>query len=160
MLIAILAFWFASSPPSPPAPSPQAVEIYLLDFAHANWRHLSRRQETELRAIIHEIVSQTDGTLQEQLQLVNIAALESNFSRTAHGAKHEVGAWQLMPPIPPGSQAREALRRMRTQGMLGYVGCRHPEDVAMYSGGKPVSCQRMIDNRIDRANLYRFAFDP
>ncbi len=129
---------------------------YLLGFVHSWWPHLTRYQTREADAIVHEIVDTTDGTPLEDLYLVNIAALESGFDRKAVGKAGERGAWQVMPPAKEYG-AREALRRMRVQGWVAYVGCRHADDIVVIHG-RSTTCQELIDHRTDRANLYAWTY--
>ncbi len=118
---------------------------YLLAFVMAFWPHLTRYQQHEARAIVAEVAA-TDGTVLEDLELVNIAAMESYFDRSAVGRLGERGAWQVMPPAREYG-AREALRRLRAQGIAGYCGCRGP-------------CPAIVAHRVDRAYLWRMSFDP
>ena len=131
---------------------------YLLGFVHSWWPHLTRYQTREADAIVHEIVDTTDGTPLEDLYLVNIAALESGFDRKAVGKAGERGAWQVMLPAKEYG-AREALRRIRVQGWVAYVGCRHAEDHVVVAG-TPTTCAAIIEHRTEKAVLYRLAFDP
>ena len=141
------------------------MQTYLLHFAVAffltMWpsRYLTNHRHDEMVAITDDILS-TDATVDEALQLVNIAGMESVFDRTARGRAGERGSFQLM-PMPTTSKAtlaewqahgaKEALRRLRIQGIAGYCGCRRP-DV------KP--CPEMIEHRSFPARLFRMAFDP
>ena len=120
---------------------------YLLAFVLAFWPHLTRYQRTEAGAIAADVLT-TDATPGEALRLMNVAAMESGFSRTAHGSHGELGAFQIMPPARSYGAA-EALRRMRVQGMDAYCGCtrQHP-------------CPALVAHRVDRADLWRMAFDP
>src|SRR5208337_1502190 len=124
-------------------------EAYLTDFAMKTWPILKRHdyQRHEMKAIVHEITL-TNGTLNEELRLVNIAALESFFDRKAIGKMGEKGAFQIM--TGPDYSANQALKLMRVQGMLGYVGC--PRET--------IKCLELISHRVDRADLYRMGFDP
>jgi len=90
-------------------------------------------------------ITKTECDPLECLELANIPFWESGYERTAKGKKGEVGAWQLMPPQPcdpraTTCQAREALRRLRVQGIEGYCGCSrwHP-------------CSDMVEHRIGAA---------
>jgi hypothetical protein len=139
----------------------QALVAYLLAFVQAFWPNLTRYQRHEVKTIVADIAS-TNGTPLEDLTLVNIAALESNFDTHAkgdHGRSH--GAFQVSDDGGKNHDysAREALRRMRTQGMVGYVGCRHLEDHVVLSTG-PTTCVEMIAHRTDRALLFLFGNDP
>jgi len=99
-----------------------------------------------MRSIAREILD-TDCSPLECVTLMGIPALESGWERTAVGKAGERGAWQIMPPAASYG-AREALRRMREQGMLGYVGCvRHTE-----------ACDQLILNRTLLPAIYLSAF--
>ena len=132
-----------------------ALTAYLIAFALSWWPSIAhhRYQDREMRAIAEE-VAEAGGTPMEDLRLMNIAAMESNFDRKAIGRHGERGAWQIMPPAREYG-AREALRRMREQGMSGYCGCVRP--------GRRVTgleCPLLVAHRIDKADLYLMAFDP
>jgi Transglycosylase SLT domain len=137
----------------------QLLTAYYIAFALSCWPNIVHRprQNREMRAIAAEVAS-TDATPFEGRRLMNIAALESNFDRTAKGKMGEMGAWQIMPPFKSYG-AKEALRRMRGQGMVGYVGCRHAEDEVVLNGIK-TTCQAIIDHRVDKADLYGWVFPP
>ena len=137
----------------------QLLTAYYVAFALSCWPSVAHhpRQDREMRAIALE-VAQSDATPFEGRRLMNIAALESNFDRGVKGRMGEMGAWQVMPPFKSYG-AREALRRMRGQGMVGYVGCRHAEDEVVV-GGVKTTCQAIIDHRVDRADLYGWVFPP
>jgi hypothetical protein len=141
------------------------MSTYLLHFAVtfylSIWSSfpLTIHRHDEMVAITDDILS-TDATVDEALQLENIAGMESVWDRTAHGRGGELGAFQLMPtPKTPKSLraewqahgAKEALRRLRTQGIAGYCGCPRPTV-------KP--CPEMIEHRTFPARLFRMAFDP
>ena len=98
-----------------------ALTAYLIAFALSWWPSIAhhRYQDREMRAIAEE-VAEAGGTPMEDLRLMNIAAMESNFDRKAIGRHGERGAWQIMPPAREYG-AREALRRMREQGMSEEV---------------------------------------
>jgi hypothetical protein len=78
--------------------------------------------------------------------LASIGSLESGFSPSAVGKLGEVGVWQLMPPAPKGlvAQAKEALRRIRVQGMAGYTG----------EAADPKSGCPLAHNRLGRAHAW------
>lgn len=130
------------------------MEAYLLAFIALTWPHLTQYQRAEARAIVHEIVTKTDGTALEDLELVNFSHEESGFDRTAVNPRSGArGAFQVL-----GGQdfsAAEALRRLRTQGPHGYCGCVRP-------GAAPTGheCPDMVSARMDRAVLYRMGFEP
>lgn len=141
------------------------IQTYLLHFAVSfflsMWpaHYLTIHRHDEMIAITDDILS-TDATIDEALQLVNIAGMESVFDRTARGRAGERGAFQIMPnPKTPKATldewqahgAKEALYRLRIQGIAGYCGCARP-DV------KP--CPDLIEHRSWPARLYRLAFDP
>lgn len=135
------------------------LAAYLYAFISAFWPQFTAHpwQEREARAVISDIVS-TDATPMEALRLANIAALESGFRRDAKGRDGEVGAFQIMKPRMGGG-AREALYRMRVQGMIAYVGCRRAEDRVVVRGVE-TTCAQMVAHRVERADLFRMAFDP
>ncbi len=132
-----------------------ALITYLLTFVAMFWpaaKH-SRYREREVEAIAADVAT-TDASPWEALRLMNIAALESTFYRAAVGSHGERGAWQIMPPASSYG-AKEALRRMRVQGMAGFCGCVRPGRRA--NGDE---CPEMVSHRIDKADLFYFAFDP
>jgi hypothetical protein len=123
------------------------VYTYIVTFVLATWGMVPYHSHrgAEIRAIARDIAS-TDCTPVECLELANIAALESGFERSARGALGEVGAYQNMHGDP---SARAALRLLRTQGWLGYVGCGTREDER---------CMRLVANRRIKAIVYASAF--
>jgi hypothetical protein len=123
---------------------------YLLSFVLSTWPNLAEHRIYEVSSILADIEG-TDATPIEALELANIAAFESGFSRRAHGRAGERGAFQIMPPATAYGAA-EALRRLRAQGMVGYVGCAGHADAPQ--------CQALIAHRTDPALLWRLAFDP
>jgi hypothetical protein len=125
-----------------------AMATYFLLFAMTIWPPRTQHREREMRAIAEE-VARTDATPEEGLVLMNIAALESYFSRTALGKAGERGAWQVMPPAKSYG-AKEALRRLRLVGIERYCGCVPGSEF----------CRRMAENRTWQARLWRLAFDP
>ena len=142
-----------------------AMNAYLLHFAVAfflsMWpaRYLTNHRHAEMVAITDDILS-TDATAEEALTLENIAGMESMWDRTAVGRAGELGGFQLMPTAttPKARRAewqahgaKEALYRLRTQGIAGYCGCKRA-DV------KP--CPELIEHRTWPSRLYRLAFDP
>ena len=135
--------------------------VYLLAFVHAFWPNLTRYQRHEVKLIVTEIATKTDGDALEDLFLVNTAALESNFDTHAVGKGGEKGAFQVSTDGGRNHDfsAREALRRIRVQGWVAYVGCRHAEDHVVVAG-TPTTCAAMIEHRTEKAVLYRLAFDP
>jgi hypothetical protein len=140
------------------------MDAYLLHFAVVFFLHfwpnsLTVHRHDEMVAITHDILS-TDATVDEALQLENIVGMETGWYRDRTGAAGEVGAFQIMPwPTTTSAEraewrvhgAKEALRRLRAQGIAGYCGCRYP-DV------KP--CPELMEHRTWPARLYRLAFDP
>lgn len=141
------------------------METYLLHFAVAFFlsiwpaHYLTNHRHAEMVAITDDILS-TDAEVQEALTLENLAGMESVWDRTAVGRGGELGAFQIMPsPRTTPAQraewqahgAKEALRRLRLQGIAGYCGCTRP-DV------KP--CPEMMEHRTWPARLFRLAFDP
>lgn len=74
-------------------------------------------------AIALAIVDATPDPL-EEATLVAIAWFESGLRVHAVGKLGEQGPWQLMPPAPKTvhEQAKEALRRWKVQGAVGYTG--------------------------------------
>lgn len=80
--------------------------------------------------------------------LASIGSFESGFRPQAVGKMGEVGIWQLMgpplgAPVPKGldAQAREAIRRVETQGMCGFTG----------EAANPRSKCPLAQHRIDQA---------
>jgi len=124
-----------------------AMTAYLVTFALSVWppRPTDVHRLREIVAIAADVAS-TDATPEEALTLINIAALESGFERTARGKLGERGAWQVMPPAVSYA-ADEALRRVRVQGMQSFCGCVRP-------------CPKTVAHRTDKAILWRLAFDP
>lgn len=138
---------------------------YLLAFCLVLWGHLfptyplnSHRQH-EMYMISQDILS-TDATPHEALKLENIAAFESGWERKAVGAHGEVGSFQIW--VFPGTSttriaewkrhgAKEALRRLREQGIQGYCGCTSPVTK---------KCGEIMKHRTEHADLYLWAFDP
>ena len=132
---------------------------YLLVFVLGVWPPHSMHQMREMIAITVDIAG-TDATPEEGLTLENIVAFESGFERTAVGPHGEVGAFQLwIFPWTTEEQivewkrhgAREALRRLRVQGIQGCCGCTNPVTKR---------CREMMEHRTFPATLYRWAFDP
>lgn len=74
----------------------------------------------ELSAVAADIAA-TDASEREARLLASIAIHESSVRASAVGPGGERGAFQIMPPGKPG--AREALRRLRIQGLEVYAGC-------------------------------------
>lgn len=135
---------------------------YLLGFCYLLWLHLfpgwpcGAHRQREMYFIARDILTTDAGPL-EALTLENIVGMESGWERTAIGKAGELGAFQLMPnPNTTDAErtewkhhgAREALRRLRTQGIQGYVGCVTVTE----------RCARMIENRTLQAKLYFWAF--
>jgi hypothetical protein len=99
-----------------------------------------------------QVAFHTDASPSEGLRMMQIAKMESGFFPNAVGRKGECGAWQVLGGTD--CSAKEALRRMRIQGMVAYVGCRHASDVVTLPEGTRTTCQEMIDNRIGPADRY------
>lgn len=138
---------------------------YLLAFCLVLWCRLfpsdplSSHRQHEMYMVTQDILS-TDATPHEALKLENIVALESGWERTAIGEHGEVGAFQIW--LFPGTSsekiaewkrhgAREALRRLRAQGIQGYCGCTAPVTK---------KCGEIMEHRTEHANLYFWAFNP
>ena len=101
-------------------------------------------RDHEIRAIVEDILT-TDANVDEALQLALIPALESGYERSAVGRAGERGAWQAM---SGDESARHALYLIRTQGMLGFVGCTHETE----------ECTRLVVNRTLLARIYAVTF--
>lgn len=127
---------------------------YYVSFVLAIWPVFMRHgwQRARVYSIADE-VAHTDATPREGLRLMQIAARESGFDRSAIGHKGERGCWQVMPPARSYG-ASEALWRMRYQGMVAFVGCRHADDKVVLPNGVHTTCQEMIDHRIAAADAY------
>jgi hypothetical protein len=135
--------------------------LYLVAFVLAFWPKLAGEQARDMWLDAVEVAALEDSmnaTAQEMLRLMNIAALESGFRRDAKGKQGELGPWQVMPPAMDYG-AKEALRRMRSQGMLGYCGCRSANVMVNVPGGQ-IPCGELVAHRIDRADLYLMGFEP
>lgn len=126
------------------------LSAYLIAFIFSVWTPRTEHRRAEMIAIVDDVLT-TDATVDESLQLLNIAALESNFSRTALGKLGERGAFQIRPPAASYG-AGEALRRLRAQGIAGYVGCAN--------ASRSERCLRMVANRTWQARLWRMGFEP
>jgi hypothetical protein len=141
------------------------MSTYLLHFAVAfflsMWpaRYLTNHRHAEMVAITDDILS-TDATVDEALTLENIAGMESMWDRTAVGRAGEQGAFQIMLSARTTKSqraewqahgAKEALSRLRSQGIAGYCGCSRPYV-------KP--CPELIEHRTWPSRLFRMAFDP
>jgi hypothetical protein len=103
-------------------------------------------RDGEIRAIVKDITT-TDATVDEALQLALSPALESGYERSAVGKLGERGAWQIMPPASSYG-AKEALRRLRAQGIYGWMGCARVTE----------ECERMAVNRQLLARIYARVF--
>ena len=121
--------------------------LYVLGFILAVFPPRGPWGLHEREAVARDIAS-TDCSPLEALTLANIAAWESGFDTKAKGRQGERGAFQVMPPGDPG--ARSALRLLRLQGILGYMGC--PQ--------RTERCEAMADRRTFPAKLYFWAHDP
>jgi hypothetical protein len=120
---------------------------YLVAFAVDLWVSLhgvapGRYRQHEIAAVAEDVAS-TTATPLEALTLMDIAAWESGYERSARGRQHECGAFQVMPPYR-SCDAREALSRLRAQGIIGYVGC---------STVTPL-CEAMAERRTLPAKVY------
>jgi hypothetical protein len=133
------------------------MSSYLVGFVFWFWPGVATtvHQQADMRLDAAEVAA-TDCTPSECLRLMNIAALESGFRRDARGKLGECGAWQI---LDGPCTAKEALRRMRVQGMLGYIGCRDLESHVVIQG-RETTCRDMIAHRVDRADLYRMGIEP
>ena len=85
---------------------------------------------------------------EDEIQLAAIASYESRFAVHAVGKLHEQGPWQLLGRVPPTltGQAKEALRRWKTQGRCSYTGEANRAD-----GKCPLA-----DHRYLRARLWSY----
>jgi hypothetical protein len=136
---------------------------YLLTFAIGLYATLfpayplGHHRHNEMVMITKDIVS-TDARPLEALYLENIVAFESGWERNAIGRQGELGAFQIMPNEKTtlaqrkewkARGAKEALYRLRTQGIQGYCGCseQHP-------------CNDMVEHRTFPAKLYSWVFAP
>lgn len=131
---------------------------YLIAFVLSCWPSVAKhhRQNLEMRAIASEVAT-LRTTPGKMLRLMNIAALESGFDRTAKGKAGECGARQILGGHD--CSAREALRRMDEQGMVAYVGCRHIDDPVVVNGVR-TTCRELVAHRVDKADLYSWTFAP
>lgn len=117
---------------------------WLIGFVLCFWEPRSHHQAAEVRAIVEDVAT-TDGTPFEQLELLNIAALESGFERSAIGKLGERGPFQqLGGDYDPQHPAREALRRLRAQGLIHFMGC--PSETE--------ACMLMAANRSAKAAVW------
>jgi len=127
---------------------------YLVAFAIDLWssrwgRPPGQHRRDEIVAIAEDVAS-TDSEPLEALQLMNIAAWESNYERNGRpGPGGERGAFQVHPPASSYG-AKEALWRLRNQGIWGYMGCRVVTE----------RCVAMADRRTFPAELYLWSHDP
>jgi hypothetical protein len=122
-----------------------AMYLYVLRFVLCFWfapDHTHRAEE--IRAIAHDIAS-TDCSVKECLELAEIASMESGFERAAVGKLGEVGAFQNLHGDP---SAKAALRLLRLQGLLHYMGCTTETE----------TCMRMAANRSVKAIIYSATF--
>jgi hypothetical protein len=131
------------------------LAAYLVAFAIDLWtslhgapprEHGHRRSEMDAVA---EDVAGTDAGALEALTLMNVAAWESGYERSAVGKAGERGPFQIMPPARSYGAA-EALRRLREQGILGYMGCAR----------STARCEAMAERRTFPAELFLWAHDP
>ena len=130
---------------------------YLLAFVASFWPHLTTYQWHEAEEIAAE-VARLKTSPWKMLRLVNIAASESCFDRTAvnkeSGAR---GPFQVLGG--DDFSAREALRRMEVQGMVAFVGCRKAED-RVHVQGSLVTCADLVDHRVGKADLWFMGHEP
>ena len=135
-----------------------SLVAYLTAFAVDLWVSLhgvspGPRRRAEIRAVVEDVAT-TDGATLDRLTLVNIAAEESGFERYAlHPYQPSVGAFQIW--VFPGTSmrqvdewsargAREALRRLRAQGIYGFMGCARITS----------KCEAMAERRTLPAKVY------
>ena len=118
---------------------------YLLSFVLSTWPSLVAHRLYEVSAILADIAG-TDATPIEALELANIAAYESTFRIHALGDRgRSRGPFQVMAPSASYG-AREALRRLRIQGIMGFIGCANHIDSS--------KCIQMAENRTAKAILW------
>lgn len=123
--------------------------LFVLDvhpeFMRSSW------QRNRVYSIAAEVAA-SDATPREGLRGMQIASQESGYDRGAVGRLGERGPWQ----VRGGKDFswREALRRMRVQGMLGFVGCRRAADRVVLPNGVHTTCQEMVDHRVGPADRY------
>jgi hypothetical protein len=105
-------------------------------------------------------VAKTDASPQEGLRLMEIPVHESGFDPKAVGRKGEKGRWQIL----GGNDfsANEALRRMRYQGMMGFVGCggKKEEDKVLLPNGVHTTCGELVEHRVGPADAYLLEHRP
>lgn len=118
---------------------------YVLAFILTVWWPHSAWGLHERRVIAADIAN-TDASPLEALTLANIAAYESGFDTKARGRAGERGAFQVMPPAASYG-AREALSRLRRQGLRGFMGFTTCGD----------RCERMAEARTFQAKLFYWA---
>jgi len=135
-----------------------AIASYCLAFALSWWfpRTAHRLEEMRLAA---EDLGTTDATPHEALRLMNIAHEETGFERSKVGDLGERGRFQIRPwPWTTEAEIREwtergaaeALRRLRVQGIYGYMGCPRVTP----------ACEALARARVWPAELYAWAYDP
>jgi hypothetical protein len=124
--------------------------LFVLDVHPEFMRHAWQRRKVYDTAT--EVAYKTTAVPGEGLRLMQIGARETGYDETAVGKRGERGRWQVL----GGNDfsAKEALRRMRVQGMVAFVGCRHAEDHVTLPNGVKTTCQEMVDNRIGPADRY------
>jgi hypothetical protein len=142
-------------------PAAAYLFAFALDLAAAWWHARptpGRHHEREMIAIAENLAATDCGAL-ECLTLMGTAGLESGWERSAVGRAGELGALQVMPfawTTPAQKKewladgSREALRRLRVQGMLGYVGCAYETE----------KCLALVEHRTFPAKLYYWSHDP
>jgi len=129
------------------------MQAYLVLFAVDLWVSLhgilpSLRRTREIAAIARDVTTTDAGPL-EALTLLNIAAWESGFDRGAVGKSGERGAFQVHPPATSYGAA-EALRRLRSQGIMGYMGCSRETE----------RCREMAERRTLPAKVFFWSHEP
>jgi hypothetical protein len=124
--------------------------LFVLDTHPQFMRHGWQRKWVYDTA--HEVAEKTNAAPDEGLRMMQIASQESGFDPHAIGNRGERGRWQVLGG--KDFSAKEALRRMRIQGMVGFVGCRKAGDKVTLPNGVHTTCQEMIDDRIGPADSY------
>jgi hypothetical protein len=127
---------------------------YLVAFAVDLWVTLhgvapGRHRRGEIEATAAEVADTTDAEPLEALELLGIAAWESGYDASARGRAGERGRWQVMPPASSYG-AREALSRLRRQGIAGFMGFTRCGEL----------CDAMAERRTLPAKVYLWSHDP
>jgi hypothetical protein len=131
--------------------------VFVLD------RHPDMMRRAEQRAWVYDTareVTKTDANVSEGLRLMNIPARESGYYAQAIGKHGERGRWQILGG--KDFSANEALRRMRTQGMMGFVGCGNAKeaDEVVLPNGVKTTCGELVAHRVDDADSYLSEYHP